>query len=36
MPPLPDNHLTRFLAMASLGAMLLGVMFWAFTIIAMP
>ena len=35
MPPLPDNHLTRFLGMALLGAMLLGTLFYAFATVAM-
>lgn len=36
MPPLPDNHLTRFIGLAILGVMLLGTVFYAFTTIAMP
>lgn len=36
IPPLPDNHLTRFVGMALLIAMFLGTSFYAFTIVAMP
>ncbi|WP_281650210.1 hypothetical protein [Novacetimonas hansenii] len=36
IPPLPDNHLNRFVGMALLIAMFLGTSFYAFTIVAMP